>query len=161
MQLFCSEAPAASSSSSSSSSSSAPARKSRRHVVSSAPRPNTAAFNERRAITFPLYPHKHVTLYIHSLAHFQFLLDHQQLHEYCCSSLEKRNHLHTIDFFRATSLNGFGQLALKQILVRELILFVWDSGEEQSASSSATPVSAASPSLPVLIPLPASNMDTN
>jgi hypothetical protein len=117
-----------SSSSASSASSSSSARGAGRRVVRvarSAPRPNTAAFDAQQAMIAPLYPHADATPYVHTLAHFQFFFP-DSLKPYSCSSLEKRNHLHTIDFFRTTTLNGFGRTTLKEILVREMLLYSWD-----------------------------------
>jgi hypothetical protein len=138
MELFCSgPRPATASSSSSSSSASHGSRGpvTRRRVASSALQPNTAQFDAEQSQNAPLYPHSHCTPYLHALAHIQFILPHRSMKPFSCSSLEKRNHLNTMDFFRSTTLNGFGRNSLSQILTRELVLFCWDGGSPAPVST--------------------------
>jgi hypothetical protein len=89
-------------------------------------RSNTPEFENWLASTAPLYPHAHATPYIHQLTHFLYHIRKESLKPWSCCSLEKKNHMHTVDFFRSTMRGGCSQSAMKQILTRELILTCWE-----------------------------------
>lgn len=84
-----------------------------------------------------LYSAKHITPYSHmTCQHVGGILgDDKSLKEYSCSSLEKKNHEHSKDFFGCTMRGGgkMKQNAMETLILREVILNFLDNEDDTEA----------------------------